>query len=88
MALFQKTVLEKYLAEQDKALVKEKWLLFKKQFLNPEIQYNIRVSKEEQYQGEFLTDLFVKILDYTKNPEPNFNLTTELKNLNDAKKAD
>ena len=34
----------------------------------------------------FLRELFVKILGYTLNPEPNFNLTTELKNEKGAKK--
>lgn len=32
--------------------------------------------------------MFVNILGYTKNPNPNFNITTELKNVKDAKKAD
>ena len=44
--------------------------------------------KEEQFQEGFLRELFVKILDYTLNPEPNFNLTTEFKNVSDAGKAD
>ena len=47
--------------------------------------------KEEQYQGEFLEDLFVKILGYTKpasSNETKFNLTTEYKNVKDSKKAD
>lgn len=88
MALFQNSVLTKFLNLQDKALIAQKWELYKKHFLNPEIQENIRNSKEEQYQGEFLIDLFVNVLGYTKNPTPNFNLTTELKNEKDSKKAD
>ena len=52
------------------------------------IRDSIKNSKEEQYQGEFLIDLFVNVLGYTKNPTPNFNLTTELKNEKDSKKAD
>jgi type I restriction-modification system DNA methylase subunit len=32
--------------------------------------------------------LFVKIFGYTLNPNPNYNLTTEYKNVKDAKKAD
>ena len=57
-------------------------------FLNPEIQENIRNSKEEQFQEGFLRELFVKILGYTLNPEPNYNLITEKKNEKDSKKAD
>jgi type I restriction-modification system DNA methylase subunit len=88
MALFQNAVIKKYLQAQNKELIKEKWLQFQHHFHNPTIQENIRNSKEEQYQGEFLIDLFVNILGYTKNPQPNFNLTTEYKNVKDSKKAD
>lgn len=86
--MFQKTVIQKYLKTQDQNTITEKWNLFQKHFLNAEIQDNIRQSKEEQYQGEFLIDLFVNVLGYTKNPTPNFNLTTEYKNVKDSKKAD
>tara|TARA_R100000306_G_scaffold14412_1_gene17876 strand:+ start:5492 stop:8488 length:2997 start_codon:yes stop_codon:yes gene_type:complete len=88
MPLFQSTVVSKYLKSQDKIKLVEKWELYKSHFLNPVIQENIRNSKEEQYQEGFLRDLFVKILGYTLNPEHNFNLTTELKNVKDSKKAD
>jgi hypothetical protein len=88
MPLFQKTVISKYLKTQDKTVLQEKWIQFQDHFLNPTIQENIRNNKEEQYQGEFLLDLFVAILGYTKNPQPNFNLTTEYKNVKDSKKAD
>lgn len=88
MPLFQNTVLKKYINAQDKSLLRSKWELFQNHFHNPFIQENIRNSKEEQYQEGFLRDLFVKILGYTLNPEHNFNLTTELKNVKDSKKAD
>ena len=88
MALFQKTVEQKYLKQLDAALIDAKYREFKTYFGNPDIQENIRNSKEEQYQGEFLIDLFVNILGYIKNPAPNFNLTTEYKNVKDSKKAD
>ncbi len=88
MALFQKTVEQKYIKHLDAALIDAKYREFKAHFGNPDIQENIRNSKEEQYQGEFLIDLFVNILGYTKNPAPNFNLTTEYKNVKDSKKAD
>ncbi len=88
MSLFQKSVEKKYLNDLDTALIDKNYADFQKYFGNPEIQENIRNSKEEQYQGEFLIDLFVNILGYTKNPTPNFNLTTELKNISNSKKAD
>ena len=88
MPLFQNSVVAKQLQSQDKTQLLAQWNLFKSHFHNPTIQDNIRSSKEEQYQGEFLIDLFVNVLGYTKNPTPNFNLTTEYKNVKDSKKAD
>jgi hypothetical protein len=88
MALFQNTVINKYLKTSDKQVVKAAFDKFRVHFQNPTIQENIRNSKEEQYQGGFLIDLFVKVLGYTKNPAPNYNLTTEYKNIKDSKKAD
>lgn len=88
MSLFQKTVISKYLKTQNQESISKKWEIFREHFHNPTIQENIRSSKEEQYQGEFLIDLFVNVLGYTKNPTPNFNLTTEYKNVKDSKKAD
>ena len=86
--MFQKTILSKYLKNQNQVELLEKWKVFQAHFQDVQIQENIRQSKEEQYQGEFLIDLFVNILGYTKNPTPNFNITTELKNVKDSKKAD
>ena len=88
MSLFQKSVEQKYLKQLDSKLLELKYDEFKAYFGSPEIQGNIRNSKEEQFQEGFLSELFVKILGYTLNPSPNFNLTTEYKNINDSKKAD
>ena len=88
MPLFQKTIINKYLKTQNTKELQQKWEVFHQHFHNPVIQENIRNSKEEQYQGEFLIDLFVNVLGYTKNPTPDFNLTTEYKNIKDSKKAD
>jgi len=88
MSLFQNSVLNKYLKGLEKEKVKEAYEKFTRHFHNPEIQENIRNSKEEQYQGEFLIDLFVNVLGYVKNPTPDFNLTTELKNIKGSKKTD
>jgi signal recognition particle GTPase len=86
MAIFQKTVLAKYLKLQDFDKVDKAFKKYSKYFHNAERQQNIRDSKEEQFQEGFLRELFVNVLDYTLNPEPNFNLTTELKNEKNAKK--
>jgi len=88
MSLFQKSVEKKYLNELDSTLIDSKYTDFQNYFGNPERQENIRNSKEEQFQEGFLRELFVNILGYTLNPEPNFNLTTELKNIANSKKAD
>jgi methylase of polypeptide subunit release factors len=88
MSLFQKSVEKKYLNELDSALIDKKYAEFQEFFGNAERQENIRNAKEEQFQEGFLRELFVKIFDYTLNPELNYNLTTELKNVSDSKKAD
>jgi hypothetical protein len=88
MGLFQSTVVEKYINAQNQKVLKEKWEAYKVHFHDPNIQENIRNAKEEQYQEGFLRDLFVKILSYTLNPAKDYNLTTELKNVKDSKKAD
>ncbi|WP_167611136.1 Eco57I restriction-modification methylase domain-containing protein [Maribellus sediminis] len=88
MSLFQKSVEKKYLNQLDSELINEKYELLVSYFGNTDIQKNIRNAKEEQFQEGFLRELFVKILGYTLNPEPNFNLTTELKNIANSKKAD
>lgn len=88
MALFQKNVLMKHLSLLDNGLVTEAYERYNSYFLNSEIQSNIRSSKEEQFQEGFLRELFVKVLGYTLNPSPNYNLITEQKNETNAKKAD
>lgn len=88
MPLFQNSVLEKYIKTLDKDEISRKWILFKNHFQDTKIQNNIRNAKEEQYQEGFLRDLFVNILGYTLNPQSNFNLTTEHKNVKDSRKAD
>ncbi|WP_421805736.1 Eco57I restriction-modification methylase domain-containing protein [Flagellimonas sp.] len=88
MGLFQNSVLNKYLKGLESVKVTQAYEQFTRHFHNPTIQENIRNSKEEQYQGEFLIDLFVNVLGYIKNPTPDFNLTTELKNIKGSKKTD
>ncbi|WP_371133014.1 Eco57I restriction-modification methylase domain-containing protein [Lutibacter sp.] len=91
MSIFQSSVVTKHLKTQNKEKIAIQWNLFKNHFLTPKVQEDIRNLKEEQYQGEFLEDFFVKILGYTKpasSSETKFNLTTEYKNIKDSKKAD
>ena len=85
---FQNTIIKKYIALLNEERVATAWEQYKSYFLNPAIQENIRASKEEQFQEGFLRELFVKVLGYTLNPTPDFNLITEQKNETDAKKAD
>ncbi len=88
MSLFQNSVLKKHLASQDLASIKAAYISYTAYFHNPHIRANIRAAKEEQFQEGFLRELFVNILGYTLNPQPDYNLTTELKNIRDAKKTD
>ncbi len=88
MSIFQESVLESYLKSIDKKKINDAFEVFKKYYGNQERLQNIADSKEEQYQEGFLRDLFVHVFGYTINPDPSYNLTTEFKNLQDAKKAD
>ena len=86
--LFQKNIIKKYLALLESECLQRAWAQYKSYFLNTEVQQNILQSKEEQFQEGFLRELFVKVLGYTLNPSPEYNLITEQKNETDAKKAD
>ena len=87
MSLFQTQVERQFLAGINTNLtpIYDKYLAY---FGNPAIQANILEVIEEQYQGEFIRALFVDILGYTAQPQPNFNLTREKKNETDSKSAD
>ena len=86
--LFQKTITKRYLGLIDDTVVSDAWKRFQVYFLDAQIQANIQQSKEEQFQEGFLRELFVKVLGYTLNPSPDFNLITEKKNETNSKKAD
>lgn len=88
MPFYQNSVVNKHLNTLDKAEIKSAYQRFVEFFHNSERQQNIRDAKEEQFQEGFLTALFVDVLGYVINPNPNYNLTTEYKNENGAKKAD
>jgi hypothetical protein len=88
MSLYQASVLKNYINLQEKQIVEKAYKKYTTYFLDAAIQENIRNSKEEEYQGIFLTELFVNILDYTLKPKADFNLVAEYKNQNNARKAD
>lgn len=88
MPLFQSSVVNQYIESLDPAKLASSWKSFQSFFLNYQRQQNILAQKEEQFQEGFLRELFVNILGYTINPDPGFNLTTELKNEKDSKKVD
>ena len=86
--LIQKTIINKYKKALPQEATALAWSAFQAYFLNTDIQQNILQSKEEQFQEGFLRELFVKVLGYTLNPSPDYNLITEKKNETNAKKAD
>ena len=86
--LLQKNIVKKYLNLIGYEQIAKSWEQYQQFFMNEDIQANIHKIKEEQFQEGFLRELFVKVLGYTINPSPNYNLTTELKNEVGAKKAD
>ncbi len=86
--LFQKTIVKKFLSMLPEEQTLDAWQKYQLYFLDKNIQANIRQSKEEQFQEGFLRELFVKVLGYTLNPSPDYNLITEQKNETNAKKAD
>jgi len=88
MPLFQSSVLKKHLALQDSVEVAKAFKKFIKYFHNAAIQDNIKGMKEEEFQGVFLTELFVNVLGYTFKPNDNYNLVAEFKNQTNRRKAD
>jgi type I restriction-modification system DNA methylase subunit len=88
MALFQGSVLRKFLNDIDKIKLQQAWQVFTAHFYNPDVQKHIRDSKEEEYQEGFVRDLFVNVLGYTLKPQPNYNFVLEKKTEADATKSD
>ena len=88
MSFFQLSILNKYLKAQNREQINSAYDKYVHYFHNPQIQRNIREVNEEQFQQKFLIELYVKVLGYTINPDPDYNLTTEFKNEKGQKKAD
>lgn len=87
MSLFQNKILKKYIATESEK-VQTAYQAYSAYFHDVAVQENIKNSKEEQFQEGFLRELFVKVLGYTLNPMPNYNLITEQKNETNSRKAD
>lgn len=87
MSLFQNKILKKYIATESEK-VQTAYQAYSAYFYDVAVQENIKNSKEEQFQEGFLRELFVKVLGYTLNPMPNYNLITEQKNETNSRKAD
>ncbi len=88
MAIFQKSVLNKFIKSQDSSKIDTAYQKFSDIFLQADRQAEIRSMKEEEYQDGFLDDLFVNVLGYVKRPNTGYNLVREKKNESDSKKAD
>lgn len=88
MPLFQQSVVKKYLNDLDKDAVRLRWVAFTSHFHNAAIQQNILNNKEEEYQEGFVRDLFVNVLGYTLNPQPDYNFVLEKKTEADSTKSD
>jgi hypothetical protein len=86
--MFQNSVLNKHLVNQNAADVQDAYQKLKAHFHNPNMQAEIRSMKEEEYQDGFLNDLFVHVLGYNLRPKDGYNLIREKKNETDGKKAD
>ena len=87
MAFFQNSVLNKYLEYNDKLKVDK---AFEKLKIYQAKADHIKSFREEQYQTDFLNDVFVDVFGFKskyKTPE-DFNLVREEKNESDSKKAD
>lgn len=56
MAIFQSSVLKKYLKQLNEDAVAKAYKKYTKYFHDTTIQQNIRESKEEQYQAKFLDE--------------------------------
>lgn len=86
MPIFQKSVIQKHLADLVQSQLDAAFNRFQQNYSVDKIQ-QIKTLKEEEYQDGFLRDIFVNVLDYTLKPAANFNLVREFKNQTDGKKS-
>lgn len=86
MALFQKSIVEKYLEKIDESLIDRAYQNYSSIYV-PKIN-RIKELTEEKYQTQFLQDIFGSVLGYTVDPDEGFNIELEKKNENDSKRVD
>ena len=79
MAIFQKSVLMKYIRNLDEDKINKAYKEYKEYYGDVERQANIRALKEENYQEGFLREIFVDVLGYTINPDKGYNPDSALK---------
>ena len=87
MSIFQPMLLQQQ-TDFQKEKIDPAHDIYRKFFMNTEVQENFRTGNEEHSKGEFLRQLFGEVLGYKIFPAQNFNLKPEQKNETDAKKAD
>ncbi len=87
MAIFQESIVQKYLSTIDNVSVDLAYRKYQEVYGSQKIE-NIKKAKEEQYQEGFIKDIFGLVLGYSIFPEHPFNIQTEKKNATDSKKAD
>ena len=83
MALFQEAIVKNYISKLDPEKVDKAFSEFKSIYSEANIKIYKKI-KEEAHQGEFIEDIFGKVLGYQRH----FDIKREYKNENDAKKAD
>jgi type I restriction-modification system DNA methylase subunit len=88
VALFQKSVQNDYLNRIQDSSIKEYWEYYDSYFNNPEQQKLIEQQKERKFYSEFIDELFVNCLGYTKKIGESQNYFIEEKNETDSKLAD
>jgi len=87
MGIFQKSVIKNHLKTLDSGQVEKAYQKFRENYNSAKIE-EIKNLKEEEYQSEFLREIFVDVLGYVLKPNENYNLALEFKNQGDSKKAD
>jgi len=87
MGIFQKSVINKHIANLDSGQVEKAYQKFLQNYNSAKIE-EIKKLKEEQYQDGFLRDIFVDVFGYVLQPDDNFNLAREFKNVSDSRKVD
>lgn len=83
MALFQEAIVKKYIKQLDEENVDKAFSEFKSIYSESNIKIYKKI-KEEAHQGEFIEDIFGKVLGYQRHVD----IMREVKNETNAKKAD